>query len=466
MKENLDIVLYNKYLEGEKEAFELLYNKYKNKITYFIFNIIKDYQKAEDITQDVFIYVLQNQKKTNCSFKYYLYLVAKSKALTYTNIEKRRNEINELYINNTEDIEKDVIDVIIKEENQREILEAINQLDDKYKNAIYLVNIEGLSYKETAEILDESVQNIKSLIHRSKKELKEILKKKGYDVEVKKLSKTILSILLVIVLATGTVWAAVKLYNYFEYRSLNLEQFESKNGFLYKKIYTYNEYEEYKSQVNNLLAVSENEFKDNFVIIIVSERTKLNGLTYKEYTVEDDSLDIKLVENNEPNEAVKTSGVAIVIPKDCDRNTINIEKVSEEMNISRYTNIKELPSDYSKQQAITDNCLIIDQNEKKTYNREILLSFLNEVEQKQDSEIRIYQIEKEKIFIQDIKYIPNTKFIITYDYTRYRTELSYETDEIYTTNINKKNMDSFDEKIELYSIEDNNNQFTFGVYVE
>lgn len=26
-------------------------------------------------------------------------------------------------------------------------------LDDKYKNAIYLTKIEGLSYKETAEIL-------------------------------------------------------------------------------------------------------------------------------------------------------------------------------------------------------------------------------------------------------------------------------------------------------------------------
>lgn len=52
-------------------------------------------------------------------------------------------------------------------------MEAIEQLDSKYKNAIYLVNIEGLSYKETAEILGETMQNTKSLIHRGKKELKE-----------------------------------------------------------------------------------------------------------------------------------------------------------------------------------------------------------------------------------------------------------------------------------------------------
>ena len=33
MENDLDIKLYNEYLNGEKEAFELLYNKYKDKIT-------------------------------------------------------------------------------------------------------------------------------------------------------------------------------------------------------------------------------------------------------------------------------------------------------------------------------------------------------------------------------------------------------------------------------------------------
>ena len=34
MEKNLDEKLYNDYLNGEKEAFEILYNKYKNKIQY------------------------------------------------------------------------------------------------------------------------------------------------------------------------------------------------------------------------------------------------------------------------------------------------------------------------------------------------------------------------------------------------------------------------------------------------
>lgn len=151
---DLDLELYNKYMNGEKDAFETLYNKYQNKIQYFIFNIVKNYEKAEDITQEVFIYILQNKVRENCSFKYYIYLVARSRAYNYINQEKRRTEINEKYsLLDSEEIQKDISDLIEKQEREKELTEAINMLDDKYKNAIYLTKIEGLSYKETAEIL-------------------------------------------------------------------------------------------------------------------------------------------------------------------------------------------------------------------------------------------------------------------------------------------------------------------------
>lgn len=118
---DLDLELYNKYMNGEKDAFETLYNKYKNKIQYFIFNIVKNYEKAEDITQEVFIYILQNKVRENCSFKYYIYLVARSRAYNYINQEKRRTEINEKYsLLDSEEIQKDVSDLIEKQEREND----------------------------------------------------------------------------------------------------------------------------------------------------------------------------------------------------------------------------------------------------------------------------------------------------------------------------------------------------------
>ena len=213
MNKDLDMKLYNEYLNGDKEAFELLYNKYKNKIQYFICNIIKDYQKAEDITQEVFIYILQNKVREDCSFKYYIYLVAKSRAINYINMEKRHTDLNEKYVfPEAEEIQKDVSEIIIKEETKKELKEAIDKLDDKYKNAIYLTKIEELSYNETAQILDETLENTKVLVHRGKKELRKILLKKGFD-EMNKSLKVILIVILVGALLSGIVYAGTVIYN-------------------------------------------------------------------------------------------------------------------------------------------------------------------------------------------------------------------------------------------------------------
>ena len=211
MEKDLDIKLYNEYLDGEKGAFELLYNKYKDKIQYFVYNIVKDYQKAEDITQDVFVYVMQNKIKEGYTFKYYIYLVAKSRAYNQINMKKRRTEINEEYIlNGAEQVGQDVADIVTKNEKRQEIIKAIDMLDDRYKNAIYLVKIEELTYQETAQILGESIQNVKNLIHRGKKELRKILIKKGFD-EMSKVSKVIIIMLCISVLLAGGVYATMKI---------------------------------------------------------------------------------------------------------------------------------------------------------------------------------------------------------------------------------------------------------------
>ncbi len=213
MEKDLDKKLYNDYLDGQKEAFEFLYNKYKQRIQYFIFNIIKDYQKAEDITQEAFIYVMQNPIKENISFKYYIYMIAKSRAINYINVEKRRTEITEDYIyNSLETTEKDVLDFIMKEETKKEIIEAIDLLDEKYKNAIYLAKIEELSYEETSKILGETLQNTKNLIHRGKKQLRKILLKKGFD-DMNKVSKIFVIIICTVVALSGIAYGATLIYN-------------------------------------------------------------------------------------------------------------------------------------------------------------------------------------------------------------------------------------------------------------
>ena len=116
--------IFNVYTDNNIIAMQLLtsdiqeglldiYNKYKSKIEYFIYNIVKDYQKAEDLTQETFIYVMQNKLQEDSSFKYYIYLVAKSKAFNYINVEKRRYEINKQYVlSSNEEVSNDILEEV------------------------------------------------------------------------------------------------------------------------------------------------------------------------------------------------------------------------------------------------------------------------------------------------------------------------------------------------------------------
>ena len=212
MEKDLDKKLYTEYLNGNKEAFEYLHNKYKNKIEYFIYNITKDYQKSEDIMQETFIYVMKNEMKENVSFKYYIYLVAKSRAYNYIKSEKRKSEIIDTYLKDqNEYIEKDILELITKQETKKEIIEAINELEEKYRNAIYLTSIEKLSYEETSKILGQSLSNTKNLIHRGKQQLRKILIKKGFG-SMNKVSKVIIILLAITITLSGIVYATTKIY--------------------------------------------------------------------------------------------------------------------------------------------------------------------------------------------------------------------------------------------------------------
>ena len=58
-----DKVLIQRYTDGDNDAFEILLNRYKQRIYSFIYSKIKDRELADDIFQDTFIKVIKTLKK-------------------------------------------------------------------------------------------------------------------------------------------------------------------------------------------------------------------------------------------------------------------------------------------------------------------------------------------------------------------------------------------------------------------
>lgn len=172
--------LYNEFILGNNDAFEQIMNKYRENLIYFIQRIVKSFDVAEDIAQDVFVYVLINKKEYDFKYtlKTYLYTIGRSRAINYLKKEKRCVSLNLEKQGNYE-----IDEIMFLNERKRNLKESINKLLPQHQLVIYLADIEELPYKEICKIMNKSMVQIKMLIYRARKNLKIILGKESNKYE-------------------------------------------------------------------------------------------------------------------------------------------------------------------------------------------------------------------------------------------------------------------------------------------
>jgi len=175
--------LVARFLQGEKEAFDTLVERYRSKVTRLAMRFTRDPDEAEEIQQEVFLAVYQKlgQFKGNSAFSTWLYRVTVNASLMRLRARPNRELIpldsfGEEPVLKDEDDQPGVYDHIITEQSLARIENAITPLPDEFKTVIILRDIEGFSNEEAAEIMDLSVAAVKSRLHRARSCLRERLK--------------------------------------------------------------------------------------------------------------------------------------------------------------------------------------------------------------------------------------------------------------------------------------------------
>ena len=243
-----------------------------------------------------------------------------------------------------------------------------------------------------------------------------------------------------------------------------LSDYKTINRFYYRVIKDYQTYLDTKDNFNNILEVSEKDFENNFMILVITENMPVNGLIFDNLSADDSSLTLNYVVNSSDRDA--QTGTSILVSNDLYRDTINIEKTVPEMKMTSYTNIRELPKDYSVEDAKKDNCLVIDMKNHANYNLNNLEDFIEKVKNKENAEIRIYNyMGNNQIYIYDITYSNENKFFVCEDRTRYTSNKNnnstYETYQINTDTITVA--PSSISTTTLYTIEDEYESLSFGI---
>ena len=178
-----DIELYDSFLDGNQNAFNILIIRYRKKLTHFLLSYVKKIDIAEDIAQDSFLYIIINKNVYDFkySFQTYLYTIAKSRAINYLKRNKKTLNIKE-DISFLEDIDFDLEYNYIKKETYSKIANYIKKLKKDYQIIIYLFYYQNFKYKEICKITNFSMSKVKMTIHRAKKTLEIYLKEDdNYD---------------------------------------------------------------------------------------------------------------------------------------------------------------------------------------------------------------------------------------------------------------------------------------------
>lgn len=180
-----ELELIERLKKGDDSAFKVIVSTWQNMVYNTSLGIVQNAEDAEDVAQEVFVQVYESieQFKGDSKFSTWLYRIAITKSLDHLRKKKRKKRfafLQSIFGNNDEEVrhQPDFHHPGISLENKEKaaiLFGAIDKLPDNQKTAFTLHKLEGLSYQEVSEIMENTVSSVESLMHRAKANLRKIL---------------------------------------------------------------------------------------------------------------------------------------------------------------------------------------------------------------------------------------------------------------------------------------------------
>lgn len=161
-----------KYLfPKEAKNMEYIFDSYYKPLILWAASFINDIDKAEDIVQELFTEIWENNHNLNKdTLKSYLYTSVKNRAIDFIRKKdplKGAERIN-LFDRSWEEYDN------FKDEALSKINEEIEKLPKRTKQVIQCIYLRGMSYKETASHLNVSTSTVNTLLTNAIKKIREI----------------------------------------------------------------------------------------------------------------------------------------------------------------------------------------------------------------------------------------------------------------------------------------------------
>ena len=157
------VVLYTK---GVNQAFDVLVERYKERVYTHIYHTVKCEELADDIFQETFVKAIitinQGRYTENGKFLPWIFRIAHNLIIDYYRQEKSENtqscDAEEVDILNRKDLSECTIeDQMVTEQIHQDIKNLVNALPDSQKEVLLMRYYKNMSFKEIAETTNVSI---------------------------------------------------------------------------------------------------------------------------------------------------------------------------------------------------------------------------------------------------------------------------------------------------------------------
>lgn len=174
-----DRIIWNRFRKGDDKALSVIYADYAGSLYLYGQKITANKAVIEDALHDLFLDLIRNRKSIGETGNIQFYLL-KAFRRKLTRLLKRESRYSDDQLRESLfDVRYSAEQEMIVEESRirtaKSLVQAIEKLSPRQKEAIYLKFQKELDYHEIAEILGMRIDASRNLIYRAVKSLKEAL---------------------------------------------------------------------------------------------------------------------------------------------------------------------------------------------------------------------------------------------------------------------------------------------------
>lgn len=169
---------------GDKVAFGSLYETYLEAIYRYIHYRISHEQEAEDLTEEVFLRAwktLPRMKKESeiKNFRSWIYRIARN--LVIDHYRKKDKDVTLDHTDNLQGFEREPDEAVIEKEVNVSLRDAVQKLDEPFKEVLIHRFVNGLSHAETSKVMGLKENHIRVLQYRALKKVRAWMEAGGME---------------------------------------------------------------------------------------------------------------------------------------------------------------------------------------------------------------------------------------------------------------------------------------------